>query len=201
MVKRQVMNPTPIELIKEATNIVEVLENYTGVTFKNANRLKLSVKCPFHDDRSESMTVYTDSNKCRCWAGCGNGKPMDVVDVLAEAHGINGKEAIKVLLRDYNLSNGNSFDFIVHEKIQTKRNNYLFNKEVNAALAYVTDVIVNTKVFIRQNILNLEDLEVFGNVYHGLDKWYQLECMLQSGDISTKKEAIVGVMAFRKDVL
>ncbi|PEL07791.1 CHC2 zinc finger domain-containing protein [Bacillus sp. AFS017336] len=182
--------PTPIELIKASTTIIEILELYAGVTFKNVNRTKLCIMCPFHKDKNPSMTVYTDSNKCCCWKGCGNRKQMDMFDVVAFIRGVSTSEAIKIILHDLKLSTGKINDSKVIKNIESNRINNTFQKEFNSALSYVNKIITDIKVFIRNNIYTLYDLDIFGNVYHQLDRYYQLECMLQSGDMETKKRAI-----------
>ena len=51
--------------------------------------------CPFHDDRTPSFVVYTDSNRYICF-GCGI--KGDVISFLMEIKSINFKTAVKALV-------------------------------------------------------------------------------------------------------
>lgn len=64
-----------IELIKASVPITEALEHYTNADLSriNTTRERFNIRCPFHDDRQPSFTIYTDTNRWKCWAGCGQG--------------------------------------------------------------------------------------------------------------------------------
>jgi CHC2 zinc finger/Toprim-like len=53
-------------------------------------------RCPFHEDRSPSFSVFDDGKRWKCFAGCGEG---DVVDLLALAKGLSNEEACREILR------------------------------------------------------------------------------------------------------
>ncbi len=53
-------------------------------------------KCPFHDDRSPSFTIFTDKNTWRCF-GCSTGG--DSLDYIIKRDNISFIEAVKFLLR------------------------------------------------------------------------------------------------------
>lgn len=42
--------------------------------------------CPFHEDRSPSLSINTEKNVWICWAGCGGGSP---VDFIMRIHGLD----------------------------------------------------------------------------------------------------------------
>jgi len=60
----------------------------------NPTKEKMSIKCPLHNDRSPSMTIYTTENRWHCFAGCGFG---DVIDLYCKLNNTSIAEAIKVL--------------------------------------------------------------------------------------------------------
>lgn len=55
-------------------------------------------KCPFHNDRSPSLSIDTDSQTCRCLAShnC-TPLPLDVIGVYAKLHHLTNAEAITEL--------------------------------------------------------------------------------------------------------
>ena len=55
-----------------------------------------SSKCPFHEDKSPSFSVFDEGRKWKCFAGCGEG---DVIDFLAKAKNLSNEEACKEILR------------------------------------------------------------------------------------------------------
>jgi DNA primase len=94
-----------VELIKDRLGIVEALSIYAGADFTktNLNREKTSIKCPFHSDSSPSFTVYLKDQRFRCWTGCNDGKPGDVIDVVRIAYNLSTAEAIKHLRYDLHI--------------------------------------------------------------------------------------------------
>lgn len=97
-----------VELIKDRLGIVEALSIYAGADFTkaNLNREKASIQCPFHSDRSPSLTAYLKDNRFRCFAGCNDGKPGDVIDVVRLAYNLSMGDAIKQLRKDLQIDSG-----------------------------------------------------------------------------------------------
>lgn len=54
-----------------------------------------SCRCPFHDDHSNSFSVYSEGLRWKCFAGCGSG---DAVDFLQQAGGLSTKDACRKFL-------------------------------------------------------------------------------------------------------
>ncbi|HZG72785.1 MAG TPA: CHC2 zinc finger domain-containing protein, partial [Chondromyces sp.] len=96
--------------IKSTISLIDALERYTGEIFYNirTNRSRFNIRCPFHNDRNPSFTVYMDTNTFRCWSGCNEGKPGDVIDFVRLFQNVDTKEAIKLLIDDYGLKNPDS---------------------------------------------------------------------------------------------
>lgn len=58
----------------QIVQITDVVANLLGITDFNRN-----IKCPFHDDKSPSLKIYTKNNRFVCF-GCGaRGSPIDFV--------------------------------------------------------------------------------------------------------------------------
>jgi len=73
-----------IEEIKEKPNIKDVLANYRIVINKNQH-----INCPFHEDKTPSMQVYTETNTVYCFSGnCStHGKSLDVIEFVMQKEG------------------------------------------------------------------------------------------------------------------
>jgi hypothetical protein len=57
---------------------------------------KKQCRCPFHEDRSPSFSVFDDGRGWKCFSGCGEGS---VIDFYAKAKGVSDDEACKEILR------------------------------------------------------------------------------------------------------
>lgn len=54
------------------------------------------VRCPLHDDRTPSMWVHIEHQRCGCFAGCTD-KSLDVIGLYARLHDLSNAEAIRIL--------------------------------------------------------------------------------------------------------
>lgn len=91
-----------IEAVKDAARIEDVITYYTAAKLLGNGRLLAHCVAPDHEDRTPSMTVYTDSQRFKCF-GCGlHGDVVDLervagrhveawtaVIALADRHGVN----------------------------------------------------------------------------------------------------------------
>lgn len=77
--------------IKAQLTIAQVLDHY-GLKADKNHRLC----CPFHDDKTPSMQVYTETNTVNCFSSnCKlHGKAIDVIDFILHQEGISKHEAI-----------------------------------------------------------------------------------------------------------
>jgi hypothetical protein len=80
-----------------------------------------SCRCPWHDDKNQSFSVYDKGRRFKCFAGCGQGT---LVDFVAIADGTNGSEASKRLLSREGGSN-DSFKRSEHPKQEPVRQEQL----------------------------------------------------------------------------
>jgi len=87
-------NPHPmhidVEAIKAKTDIVAVIEGYTQLRKASKN---FSGKCPIHQDKHPSMTVYPDNQSWRCY-GCNRGGDVIAFIMAVENTDFRGATAI-----------------------------------------------------------------------------------------------------------
>ncbi|MBK7635487.1 MAG: toprim domain-containing protein [Saprospiraceae bacterium] len=81
-----------ISEIKAKLNILTVLEQYGRKPDKNG-----MIRCLFHEDKTPSMKVHTDTNTVYCFSGnCGKGgKLMDGIEVIQQVNNLTKHEALK----------------------------------------------------------------------------------------------------------
>lgn len=80
-----------IERVRQATNIVELIEGVT--TVRKSGRAVMAV-CPFHQEKTASMSIDPARGLFNCF-GCGKGG--DVFTFLSEAQGLTFNEALELL--------------------------------------------------------------------------------------------------------
>ncbi|MGG3466774.1 CHC2 zinc finger domain-containing protein [Neobacillus pocheonensis] len=196
-----------IDLIKENITIIDVLDRYSAASFANAktSRSRFNIRCPFHNDRNPSFTVYTDTNTFRCWSGCNDGKSGDVVDIVKLSRNLSTKEAIKILIDDYGL-----------EKPDSKRAKELWKKRASRERLAALKKVKNKKVIeaidalreleqsvrtILASIRSVEDLDLVGELYHvvnQIDYWF--ECLVENQDIECQIQALQEVSSFLQNM-
>lgn len=183
-------NVSVIDLIKNTISIVDALEQYTGVIINNnnTNRKQFNIRCPFHNDRNPSFTVYTHTNSFRCWAGCNDGKSGDVINLVKLATGEDTKGAIRILISDFGLTKPNS------EQAKDWRKKKVIREQSNAILEGLdakTIDIMSVLKFIEKEIMatlstikTVKDLNRIGDLYHVLVQVeYWLDCLVESDPV------------------
>lgn len=200
---------TPIEAIKQSINISDALERYAGAKMSGrAARNRMQICCPFHDDRSPSMTVYLDTNKCRCWAGdCrAHGHVNDVIDVVMMSQGISRKEAVHTLLTDYGLSTGEG----AKEAVKEARRLAAFDTECREALKVIHGMMDGIYISQRKAFEAVKTHEQMGRawdkkgdmiarMYEMNNKLLLLEWALTDGDRGQKQSALEEVKALAEE--
>jgi DNA primase catalytic core len=88
---------TDIDKILDAADIVSVIGQYVNLHKRGANYFGC---CPFHDEKTASMSVSTAKNMFKCF-GCG--KSGNVISFVADIEGINYGEAARVLAKKYGI--------------------------------------------------------------------------------------------------
>ena len=179
-----------IGLIKYHVLIKEALVRYANVNFSRTrtSRTRFNVNCSFHYDKNPSFTVYTDTNTFRCWSGCNDGKPGDVIDVVKLSYNIETKEAIKVLMTDFGLDGSNTEAF---KEWQKKRAEH---QRLSALTASLNDKIIKSMDALKRlekliqiqlnTIKTVDDLDRVGELYHlipQIDYW--LDCLIDDNPV------------------
>lgn len=77
----------------EHLNIRDVIELYTGNRIRHNKTL-----CPFHSEKTASLTVKTDKGLWHCW-GCGKGG--NAINFTREFYGLSFIDACKKLSADF----------------------------------------------------------------------------------------------------
>lgn len=202
---------TPIEAIKQSINISDALERYAGAKVGGGSyRDRMQICCPFHSDHSPSMTVYLDSNKCRCWTGScpAHGHPNDQIDVVQMAEGISRTEAIHRLMKDLGLSTGDNTKKAV-EKAQLAA---AFEKECKKMIKYIEAFtngiyIARNKAF--DNVHSVDEMnaawesegDMISEMYRNNDRLMLYGWMLTEGNRKQKKDALSAMKAFQKEMI
>jgi DNA primase len=173
-----------IEQIKERLTIQEAAEAYTSIDFSRVrgSRNTINVKCPFHEDRSPSFTIWLDSNRWKCHAGCGYG---DVIDLYAIAHQVEVKEAIKLLADKFGLTD-NPLDqkkaSELSKRAEAREAERRMVQDFNKRFDDVFRRLLNLELMIEDRlnqIKTMSDLEILGELYHVRDYvGYLLDCMV-----------------------
>ncbi|MGH1016746.1 CHC2 zinc finger domain-containing protein [Bacillus mycoides] len=176
-----------IEQIKENISIVEALEQYTHVKVPNPNRRSISVRCPFHNDGSPSMAIYSNTNTFKCFTGCNDGRVGDVIDVVRLAHSVDVKEAIITLAKDFGLQNPTAEEKQkLYQKRKWKKENTLAAVALNNKVIEQINNLNDLAKAIRkqmQAIKTVEELEQLGEMYHLLPQIeYWLDCLVDENE-------------------
>lgn len=196
-----------IDQIKNTIPIMDVLERYACVNFSQVriSRQQFNIRCPFHNDRNPSFTVYTDTNTFRCWSGCNEGKPGDVINIVELTHGVETKEAIVILINDYGLEKPDSEQAKEWQKKRAYRERLSahkkeINKKVFEAINTLKEVERSAKTILA-TIRIEEDLDRVGDLYHvviQIDYWF--ECLIDSQDIEGQIRALQEVSRFLQNM-
>ena len=83
------ISPEQLELIKESTDIVSVIESYGLPGFQRHGNNRAKAICPFHDDHNPSLSVDGERGIYKCFA-CGAGG--DVFSFVREYEGLKRDE-------------------------------------------------------------------------------------------------------------
>lgn len=193
---------TVIDLIKDAIPITDVLERYTNAKVK-PGRKRLQLRCPFHNDHNPSFTVYCDTNTFRCWSGCNDGKPGDVIDIVRLACNVDTKQAIKILSADYGLTNPTGKQAAEWRKKRAERQRLAtlyngFTSEIDRNIDRLKKLekLIQAKV---TSIKTLKDMEQVGDLYHLLPQIdYWLDCLVDNDPV-TQFEALKEIKDFFQD--
>lgn len=89
-------NIAPTDQIKTFVPLPQAIETYTGEQFK-----KNKMRCPLHNEKTASFTVYPENNTFYCF-GCGAHGTL--IDFVMLYFNLNFKEAVYKITCDFRLS-------------------------------------------------------------------------------------------------
>ncbi len=177
-----------VELIKDRLDIADALSIYAGADLSRISlkREKVSIKCPFHHDKSPSMTVYLKDNRFRCWVGCNGGKHGDVIDVVRLGHNLSMADAIKQLRNDLKIESGKT-DQETTTRIIEKRRALAKIKIDRDTLDWTLDTLqwLHREISKQSKSIKTEcDLEEWAPlIYVHAEIEYNLDCLLGLEDL------------------
>jgi hypothetical protein len=79
--------------IKNNNDIVSLIGQYTQLRKSGHNRF--TGKCPLHDDKGPSLTVYADTQSWYCFGACNTGG--DILDFIMAINTCDFKQALAIL--------------------------------------------------------------------------------------------------------
>lgn len=83
-----------LDQLKRETSILDILERYGVPVNRQANGTSFMTLCPFHDDKTPSLSVDPQKNIWHCF-GCQKGGSS--IDFVMEKEGLSFKEAVDLL--------------------------------------------------------------------------------------------------------
>lgn len=177
-----------IDIIKQSVSILDIIECYSTYTVKN--RKSFNILCPVHGERNPSCTIWTDTNRFKCWS-CG--ETGSQIDLLAGMLDISFSEAIRVIRSDFNIAMTDE-DIKKYQVKKTERQ-YLvqaareFDRKRHQALLWLfhcNDVLDK----IIAPIATMEALERIGFLLHRQVLVNRLIDMLLNDDIEIREEGL-----------
>lgn len=93
------MNMSVIDEVKQRTDIIEVISQYTAL--KKTGRTYRAL-CPFHSEKSPSFYVYPEQQSWHCFGACNTGG--DVLSFIMKKEGMEFGEALRLLAQKAGVS-------------------------------------------------------------------------------------------------
>jgi DNA primase len=181
-----------VEEIKKRFSIQDALPQYGGLKLTNNRRFNgnsYSIKCPFHQDRSPSFSIWPKTNTWKCWAGCGGG---DVINLVSKFLSISNKEAIQFLQKELGLVN--IWSSIEISKLKEDRQILQGLEETKKQI--ILQLIRCRNVFSKAmtQVRSFEDLDRLVEVYHFMPLIEMYLEELNSGNFNTQIAAVKYLM-------
>lgn len=185
-----------IDAIKAKADIVEVLGEHVHLTKVGQNYTGL---CPFHDDRSPSLTVSPSKGIYKCFACNASG---DVIDFLQECLKISFVEAVELLADRYGVDIPKDAYSVTDETARRKRESmYIINDY--ATKYFEENLFSNTKESQRalayaKSRWPLEYITSFGIGYAN-DAWDDFSSWAEGKGLDKDLLLELGLVKMRKD--
>ncbi|MEH7374456.1 CHC2 zinc finger domain-containing protein [Neobacillus drentensis] len=152
-----------VDEIKERFSIIEAIETYTNVDLSKLKTTKkqFNICCPWHNDKTPSLTIYTKSNTWKCQAGCGGG---DVINLVSKALSISNREAILMLQKQLGIKN----KVAAFEYSHWQNDRKIFRGFEETKDQIVSKLLHHRNLFNQamKQVVSLEDRDRLVEVYH-----------------------------------
>jgi len=86
----------PMTRAEEVRAAMPITSFFPDARVTGGNGRWLMARCPWHDDRHESLWIDAERGICKCYAGC-TPKPLDVIGVHARLQGVSYRQALREL--------------------------------------------------------------------------------------------------------
>jgi DNA primase len=163
--------------IKEVFSLEDALKSYAGLSPKKSRCL---IHCPFHNDKTPSLSVDLMKNVWYCHGGCGGG---DQISFVAKMLGFekNGL-AIAYLAKNLNIPWDSSVSTDIQMKMQQREEIQELLGDFDESFNHVFANLISLKKYIEHrmsNVCNLNDLNKIAGFYHFKDYISSiLDCMV-----------------------
>ena len=124
-----------IEVVRSKLTTEQVIERYLGAP----NRLKKFL-CPFHNDKSPSLSINPRTGKYRCFSCGAHG---DMIDFVQDYFNVTKKEALEILDRDFylGLKDIQNDSEVVREAIHKREQEKRLQEELKARVEKQISII------------------------------------------------------------
>ena len=144
-----------INLIREKTNIVDIVSEYIPLTPKGKNYFGV---CPFHNDNHPSMSVSKEKQIYKCFSCSATG---NVFTFVSEYENINFIEAVKMLADKVNIELNINSSFTKKEKNQElykmdELSNKFYQNNINSKLGIEAKKYLNDREIADEIIKEFE---------------------------------------------
>ncbi len=166
--------------LKNQIDIIEVIDQVVQLRRSGKNYVGL---CPIHSEETPSFFVYPDRQRFVCF-GCG--KSGDVFDFVMAYNQLSFKDTLRFLG-----IGGQQITPKVNANIERRKHRQellkWFRRWQNDKSDELGTIIRNSQRFLMQ-IRTLEDLEKYGDLFHGLDGLeydHELLCTADKESVAT----------------
>jgi DNA primase len=178
-----------IEEIKQKTDIVEVIGQYTALTKSGKTFRGL---CPFHSEKHGSFFVYPDQQSWHCFGACGTGG--DIFSFVMKKDGITFGEALRLMAEKCGVPIPQN---VLAEKAREKHDRiYLANE---AAADYYHQLLLrsveaqNVRDYLGKRGVNAQSIEDF-RIGYSPNAWDDLQKHLEERGFTTAELLEAGLI-------
>ena len=171
----------PISERKKDIDIVNVIRD-SGVELKRNGKIFVGL-CPFHSEKTPSFTVSPDRHRYHCF-GCQD--DGDVIDFVKKSRGLTFQDALTFLGINCQ-KNEPKLKMDIMRRKQYRELEKDFRKWEDKEADKLSFLVRNTRRLLL-NIVTLQDLEKYGDLYHIIAEWEDQLNVFIYGDDELKLE-------------